>query len=272
MSPGAFLKRFFGSNPTAAAPTVPPGVVAYAIGDVHGRSDLLAPLLEAIFADTGFAQAEHPVLIGLGDYIDRGPDSRGVIDMLLGVSGPGRVEPHFLRGNHDQALLDFLHDPATGLGWCDFGGREAMRSYGVRAPGGNAGVEAWSQCSDELAAAIPETHLGFLRTLEPCFDLGDYFFAHAGARPGTPLDAQAEDDLLWIRAPFLNDARRFEKVVVHGHSAGVEPYADHRRIGIDTGAYATGQLTALRLEGRSRSLVFTERMAGRRCEIRTAAL
>lgn len=236
---------------------VPSGVVVYAIGDVHGRVDLLRSLLAALFEDMRAASAK-PVLIGLGDYIDRGPNSREVIKLLLQVQAVAGLETHFLRGNHDQVLLDFLDDAQMGPTWGEFGGREALRSYGVEAPLGRD-MDAWAAARDRLAVALPPPHETFLRNLEPSFTLGDYFFAHAGARPGLPLDAQDERDLCWIREPFLSDKRAFDKMVVHGHSAEVAIHADDRRIGIDTGAYATGQLTALRLKDDSRSFFYTRR-------------
>lgn len=236
---------------------VPRGVVVYAIGDMHGRVDLLRRLLAALFDDMR-AAAARPVLIGLGDYVDRGPHSREVLTLLLQVQAVAGLETHFLRGNHDQALLDFLGDAQTGPTWGEFGGREALRSYGVEAPLGRD-MDAWAAARDRFAAVLPAAHETFLRTLEPSFALGDYFFAHAGARPGLPLDAQDERDLYWIREPFLSDKRAFDKVVVHGHSAEVIIHADDRRIGIDTGAYATGQLTALRLKDDGRTFIYTRR-------------
>jgi serine/threonine protein phosphatase 1 len=143
--------------------------------------------------------------------------------------------------------------------WCDFGGRETMTSYGVAIPSIREQAE-WDGLRQEFTAAIPDEHVEFLKGLELTYELGDYFFVHAGARPGVPLSDQAEQDLLWIRQPFLDDRRAFEKVVVHGHTPADEAYADHRRIGLDTGAYATGVLSAVRLEGEGRRLVQTRRL------------
>jgi serine/threonine protein phosphatase 1 len=249
------LRSLFKGPAPAPAPCVPEGVVAYAIGDVHGRDDLLEPLVAHILANPGFAEAQRRVVIGLGDYIDRGPASRQVIGRLVGLKATPGVEARLLRGNHDQTLLDFLADAGAGPAWCEFGGAEAMRSYGVNPPSARADLEDWDTARQALAEAMPPAHLSLLRGLEPCLELGSYFFAHAGARPGVPLDQQDEQDLMWIRQPFLGDPRPFERVVVHGHSASVEAFADRRRIGIDTGAYATGVLTALRLQGDDRRLV-----------------
>ena len=248
-------------KPKLARPSAPEGVVIYAIGDIHGRADLLRLLLQRIVTEAAdqAALGLRPVIVGLGDYIDRGPDSRGAIDLLVDLAGIRALDTHFLRGNHDQTLLDFLDDPQNGPAWCDFGGREALMSYGVRPPTGRSTEDAWKQTREALAAALPAEHLAFVRGLKTHFELGGYFFAHAGARPGIPLHAQTDQDLMWIREPFLSDRRPFDKVVVHGHSAGELIHLDRRRINVDTGAYATGQLTAVRLEGTEQSFLYTRR-------------
>lgn len=266
------LKSLFRSRPAAPAAAVPEGAVAFAIGDVHGRDDLLEPLVRHIFEDAGFRAAQRRVIIGLGDYVDRGPGSRRVVELLMHLEATDGIETRFLRGNHDQTLLDFLDDAAVGLSWCEFGGREALRSYGVHPPVGRAGPEAWEETRQAFAEALPAGHLHFLRGLGLSFELGDYFFAHAGARPGVALHAQDAQDLMWIRQPFLTDPKPFERVVVHGHSASVEAFADSRRIGVDTGAYATGVLSALRLEGSDRRLAQAVRQADRSIEVAERAL
>ena len=177
-------------KPKRPAPATPVGTVVYAIGDVHGRADLLRALLQRIVVETACqpeASGARCVIIGLGDYVDRGPQSREVIDILVDLSGVQSLETHFLRGNHDQTLLDFLDDPQHGPAWCEFGGREALMSYGVRPPPGRATPEAWTAARDALAAAMPAQHVAFFKGLKYCVELGDYFFAHAGARPGLPL-------------------------------------------------------------------------------------
>lgn len=258
------MQRMFGRllKPKPPPPAAPDGTLIYAIGDIHGRADLLRPLLERIVTEAAEARAasgERTVIIGLGDYIDRGPNSREVIDILVDLASVKAVESHFLRGNHDQTLLDFLDDPQNGPPWCDFGGREALISYGVRPPTGRVAPEVWAQTRDALAAALPAAHTAFFRGLKTGLEMGDYFFAHAGARPGLPLHAQSDQDLMWIREPFLSDSRPFEKVVVHGHSAGELIHVDRRRINVDTGAYATGQLTAVRLRGADQTFLYTRR-------------
>jgi serine/threonine protein phosphatase 1 len=245
-------------KPKRLPPAAPEGVVIYAIGDIHGRADLLRALLQAIMTEAA-GSAERALIVGLGDYIDRGPQSREVIDILIDLAAIKAVDSHFLRGNHDQTLLDFLDDPQNGPAWCDFGGREALMSYGVRAPAGRATPEAWIEAREALGAALPPAHLAFFRNLRTGLETGDYFFAHAGARPGLPLHLQSDRDLMWIREPFLSDSRAFEKVVVHGHSAGELIHVDHRRINVDTGAYATGQLTAVRLRGTDQAFLYTRR-------------
>ena len=240
-------------------PSVPAGVVGYAIGDVHGCAGLLAPLLDYIRDDPGGAGGARKVVVCLGDYVDRGPDSRAVIDALLGLAACGEVEPRFLLGNHESVLLGFLDDPVGGEAWLGLGGHATLASYGTPAPLEGAAPETWRAIRDAFAAALPAEHLQFLRSLKPAFELGDYFFVHAGALPGVPLRRQSPRDLLWIRQLFLLDSRPFEKVVVHGHTPAAEVHVDHRRIGLDTGAFATGVLSAVRLEGRQRRIVQARR-------------
>lgn len=237
--------------------------MVWAVGDVHGRSDLLKPLLSLIKRDLKASQAQRKVLVMLGDYVDRGPDSRGVLDQLARLRGQDGLETRYLCGNHEDRMLAFLGDPALGPGWCDFGGREALLSYGVRPPVLRDDPAGWSEASEELGRAMPPAHRRLLETLELATTLGDYFFCHAGARPGVPLAQQSPDDLMWIRQPFLDDPAPFEQVVVHGHTPIDAVHADHRRIGLDTGAYATGVLSALRLEGEERRLAQTAMTAGR---------
>lgn len=249
----------------------PPGVVVWAVGDVHGRLDLLNPLLDAIEADAAISPAARKVVVMLGDYVDRGPDSRGVIDRLLRLPhGDGR-ERRFLRGNHEDRMEAFLSDPELGPGWCDYGGREALRSYGVTPPAMRGDADGWVEAARALNAALGPDHRAFLRDLEYSVEIGDYFFAHAGARPGVALADQSQQDLMWVRNAFLSDPRPFERVVVHGHTPEDVLIADHRRIGVDTGAYATGVLSAVRLEGTTRALIQTA-VDGRAVSVRRTSL
>lgn len=254
----------FGSlfkKPPVPNASTPENEVIFAVGDIHGRADLLRALAPAIWKARGEKDGKHTTVVFLGDYIDRGPASDEVLDILIGLENSKAVDWVFLRGNHEQALLDFIEDPEAGPAWGDWGGRETMASYGVNGPYGSDG-RLWRMARDSLEAAMPKAHLAFLRGLPLRHEAGDYFFAHGGARPGVPLDRQSERDLMTIRQPFLQSAKGFEKVVVHGHSIAAEVHSDHRRIGIDTGAYATGMLTAVRLEGESRRLLQTREYEG----------
>lgn len=219
----------------------------YAVGDVHGRVDLLANLLRQIEADAAQRSCTKKTLVFLGDYVDRGPDSRGVVELLLhGL--PEGFAAHFLKGNHESLLLDFLADARRLEHWRINGGEATMASYGVDIDRLNqtaARPEVWR---DSFAAALPQDHLDFFRRLSLQLPAGDYLFVHAGVRPGVPLDAQNETDLIWIRDEFLDAAEPFGKVVVHGHTPEQTPVVRPNRIGIDTGAVFSGRLTALRLQ------------------------
>lgn len=238
-----------------AAPAVPDGTIVWAVGDIHGRLDLLLPLIEAIVADLRDAEATRKVVIFLGDYIDRGPDSRGVLKLLAGLSTAEDIEWRFLKGNHEQAMLGFLEDPSAGAKWCEYGGDSALRSYGLRVPSLAHRTEAWARVAADLRHKLTASEIAFLENLELSVTVGDYFFSHAGARPGVALDRQSPDDLLWIRRQFLDSSIEFDRVVVHGHTPTEAVFADNRRIGIDTKAFGSGVLTALRLEGRAQVLM-----------------
>jgi serine/threonine protein phosphatase 1 len=244
-------------SPNLDHPTLPDGQLLYAVGDIHGRLDLLEAMLDLIEADAA-ASGQFPrrTLVFLGDYVDRGPDSRGVVEALTTRLPPG-FAAHFLKGNHEAILLDFLAEAWRLEHWLANGGDATMRSYAVdtdrfarlRAP-----PEVWRQAFSEM---LPEAHLSFFRDLNLSVSFGDYLFVHAGVRPGVPLGAQAEADLVWIRAPFLEHGAPFGKIVVHGHTPGHQPVIRTNRIGIDTGACFTGRLTALRLEGDARKFLQT---------------
>ncbi|WP_417469060.1 metallophosphoesterase family protein [Maricaulis sp.] len=227
------------------APASIPGVV-YAIGDIHGRRDLLLALLEKIAADDPHAASD---LIFLGDYIDRGPDSAGVIDVLLSDPRIAARRPVFLKGNHEATLLAFMEDAEHGPAWNRFGGADTLVSYEVRPPRGVAGdPAAWEGVRSQLNNVLPAAHLQFLNGLVLFEERGDYFFVHAGIDPNRPVKAQGEAEYLWIRDEFLQDERRFSHVIVHGHTPEPEPVANRRRVGTDTGAYASGRLTAARID------------------------
>jgi serine/threonine protein phosphatase 1 len=236
---------------------VPHGRRVYAVGDIHGRADLLMRLLDDLRADARQGEYEgRPILVFLGDYVDRGFQSKDVINVLLSnMVSP--FETYFLKGNHEQAMLQFLSDPAIGPRWAEYGGAETLVSYGVQPPRTRTSLDEWTQASNGLQEALPAEHLRFLKNLDLSVRIGDYVFVHAGVRPGVPLDQQREQDLLWIREDFLSDRRVLGAVIVHGHTPIQKPYRDGRRIGLDTGAYLSGKLTAARFEHDSVEFIMT---------------
>ena len=230
----------------------------YAIGDIHGRADLLVKLLDKIVLHTqSRPEASNQVLIFLGDYINRGRQAKEVIDILTSAL-PQNFETIFLKGNHEVLLERFLDDPAKQLGvWLTYGGSDTMTSYGVNAEEVELGEDFNMHCRDLLLEAMPPRHRAFFRNLKLCVTMGDYFFVHAGVRPGVPLEDQIEDDLLWISKEFLEHDELFDKVIVHGHIPRKEPQIRDNRISIDTRAWFTGCLTAIMLEGIERELLTT---------------
>jgi serine/threonine protein phosphatase 1 len=255
------MLSFFQRKKPVPPRAAPEGFRLYAIGDVHGRVDALDALLDAVRTD--MASAEHAVLILLGDYVDRGPASRQVLDRLIEVQSDLRLESRFIRGNHDETMLRFVTEASVGPTWCGFGGVETLQSYGVTAPLMNEDADGWEAAREAFAGAIPPAHVRFLQALEPCVDYGDYFFTHAGARPGVELEEQDPHDLMWIRDDFLRGSATFSKTVVHGHTPEPDAFVSDRRIGVDTGAYATGRLTAIVLEGLERRLIQAQVSGGR---------
>ncbi|UPJ94601.1 metallophosphoesterase family protein [Bradyrhizobium sp. 172] len=229
-------------------PRLPDGVRIYAIGDVHGRADLLQSLLTVIDADLARSAPERAIQVFLGDYVDRGPDSRAVIDLLIERSKSH--ETVCLKGNHEVFLLEVLKDPARLEEWRRYGGLLTLVSYGIN-PTMNPTPEQQIELIEGLRQALPREHLSFLQQLRPSFACGDFFFAHAGVKPGVALERQKEEDLLWIREEFLESERRFGKYIVHGHTPVSVPDIRSNRINIDTGAYATGNLTLLTIQGDS---------------------
>ncbi len=240
-------------RPSSAAPT---GSRLYAVGDIHGRADLLETLLQQIEADAERHPDVAKRLIYLGDYVDRGPASSAVIDMVLHDGPPGfEVVP--LMGNHEEMMLRFIEDIAVGRSWMMNGGDATRRSYGVEAASMFAGTPVLLHAQQQFAERLPASHRSFLGGLATSHTEGDYLFVHAGVRPGVALEEQHTEDLLWIRDEFLDCDRDFGKVVVHGHSISLDPEFRVNRIGIDTGAYRSGQLTCLVLEGTERQLLTT---------------
>lgn len=243
------LSSLFSSarRPKTRSAATPRGTRIYAIGDIHGRLDLLRALHQRIRDDAQGSAASRKMVVYLGDYIDRGSESREVIDLLLDDPLPGFHAVH-LKGNHEKALLDFLTDTSVAPEWFYYGGDATLTSYNVARPEPGGGPQALLQVQAELQAKLPPRHLAFYRSLSLFHREGDYLFVHAGVRPGLPIESQREDDLLWIRDDFLRSDADHGCVVVHGHTISPRPEVKGNRIGIDTGAYATGRLTCLCLE------------------------
>lgn len=241
---------------TPPFPALPTGQRLYAVGDVHGCADLLARLMAKIVADAALYPAAQKELVFLGDYVDRGVDTRGTLDFLL-YRLPPDMKTVFLRGNHEEVMLRFLDgDLGQAEGWLQFGGAATLVSYGVN-PYGKGMNRNFAALRDALREKIPQAHRDFLAATQ--FDClrGDYYFVHAGIRPHVPLAQQSEADRLWIRQDFLQSPADHGKIVVHGHSVAPQPDIQANRIGIDTGAYATGRLTCLVLDGMERLFIAT---------------
>jgi serine/threonine protein phosphatase 1 len=238
----------------------PEGLRLYAVGDIHGRLDLLNRMLDIIGQDGASREPARTVLVFLGDYVDRGSESKGVVDRLTNGL-PEDAGAIFLKGNHEDLLLSFLDEPVSGLNWLHNGGETALMSYGVSVSAINdalwLGHKGLTEAAALFRSALPDDHLHFYRSLKLSYRAGDYFFAHAGVRPGVALDRQTEDDLIWIRSEFLNYPYDFGAVVVHGHTPARSPQDLHNRIGIDTLAFHTGKLTAVGLEGPHRWFLST---------------
>lgn len=228
---------------TANYPPAPDGLVIYAVGDLHGRDDLLNRVHDSIDSDRSTRPGSEKVEIYLGDYIDRGRDSAAVIERLIDRAKRSRCV--FLRGNHEAILESFLSGRTTIGDWRPLGGIETLLSYGVGADLLASGADLLVR---EFAERLPPSHGAFFDSLKNSCELGAYFFVHAGVRPGIPLSRQAPDDLLWIRNEFLNCSSRFERIIVHGHTPVPEPEFLPNRINIDTGAYATNRLTCMKID------------------------
>jgi serine/threonine protein phosphatase 1 len=218
----------------------------YAIGDIHGRADLLDRMVEAIARDLDCRPIGHCLTVTVGDYIDRGPDSRGVLDRL--ARNPFPTDYVGLKGNHEDLLAAFLRDPSTAEHWRRIGGLETLHSYGIDVAPLMRGRN-YEAAAEALIAALPPEHFAFLASLRLTLTVGRYFLCHAGVRPGVPLQRQSEADLLWIRDEFLDSKADFGKTVLHGHTPTPEPEVLPNRINVDTGAFMTGRLTCAVLEG-----------------------
>jgi calcineurin-like phosphoesterase family protein len=230
------------------------GMRLYIIGDIHGRSDLLDQMVAKIREDIAGHGEIDCLTVTLGDYVDRGRDSRGVLERLSRNPFPTRYMA--LKGNHEALLEMFLKNPAIGEQWCQLGGLETLHSYGVSIQQVMWG-RGFEDAAHTLRAAIPEHHYRFLSALRPFVSVDRYYLCHAGVRPGIPLAQQRIEDLLWIRDEFLNSEANFEKLIIHGHTPNEMPEVRPNRINLDTGAFATGRLTCLVIEGDQSRFIFT---------------
>ena len=243
----------------SARPAVPPGQRVYAIGDIHGRADLFHALAAAIEEDDVASTPARTTVILLGDLIDRGADSAGVL--AAARAWQQRREVRIIAGNHEEMFLECFENAELIRHFLSFGGRETLLSYAVdRTALAGADAEGTQALMRE---AVPEADLEFIRGFEDSVAVGGYLFVHAGIRPGVPLAEQGTRDLRWIRGAFTDSRADHGLVVVHGHTIFENPDLRPNRIGIDTGAYYSGRLTALRLEGEARALLETRENDGR---------
>ena len=226
------------------AASAPDGTRIYAIGDIHGRADLLSEIIARIDDDIRRRPIEHTVEVYLGDYVDRGPHSKTVIDLL--AIRLVRNRAICLRGNHESVMEHFLQDPAVLRHWQRLGGMQTLTSYGVF-PRDRAETEF--DLHRRFLHAFPRAHELFLQCLRYHFSCGDFLFVHAGVRPNIPLDQQNPEDLIWIRHEFLDSVENHGRFIVHGHTPVPHPDIRHNRINIDTGAWKTGTLTCIAIEG-----------------------
>jgi serine/threonine protein phosphatase 1 len=250
------FRTLFSKDDGPVEPGVPAGYRVYGIGDIHGRLDLLNDTLSRIEADIDARQQAQNIIVFLGDLIDRGPASAEVVERLRTYRRDG-VRTVFLSGNHEEVLLRLIRGESRYLrDWLSFGGAECARSYGISSTALRR-MDA-DQAVALLCQKIPDSHRMFLQGFVDTFRIGSYLFVHAGVRPGVPLSEQTQSDLRWIRGPFLENDDDHGFIVVHGHTIAGEIDIRDNRIGIDTGAYRTGVLTAMGLEGRERWFLQTE--------------
>jgi serine/threonine protein phosphatase 1 len=248
------LKRILRRPAATEAPSrLPDGRRVYAIGDVHGCDAQFATLLDRIAADDAARAPAQTSVVLLGDLVDRGPDSAGVVARALAMAG-GVFEARYVAGNHEEMMLGaYDGDPDALRGFCRNGGRETLLSYGL-SPTEYERLD-YAEVAAAMQAIVPAAHVAFLRGMEDLLQIGDYAFVHAGIRPGVALEEQSPRDLRWIRRSFLDHDGRHEKVIVHGHTIEPEPVNRRWRIGVDTGAYTGGPLTALVLDGEERAFL-----------------
>jgi serine/threonine protein phosphatase 1 len=243
------------SKPPRIVSRIPTGERVYAIGDIHGRLDLLEELLASIAADDDRRPAALTHLIFLGDLIDRGPASAAVVDHVMQLSC-AQPRVRVLMGNHEEVFVHCLDGNVQALRlFLKIGGAETILSYGVASE--DLANSTFEELSEILLPKVPQAHREFLGALENRIEIGDYLFVHAGIRPATPVEEQQPTDLRWIREPFLNSTVDHGRVVVHGHTITKMPVTHTNRIGIDTGAYESGRLTAIGLENTDRWFLST---------------
>ncbi|MFK5979010.1 MAG: metallophosphoesterase [Rhizobiaceae bacterium] len=228
------------------SPHVPKGVRIYVIGDIHGEIDLLEELHEKMLVDAKNNPTDRVLQIFLGDYIDRGLESKGVVDWLM-RSPPAGWQRVCLKGNHETMVHDFLEDSGTLKRWQRLGGSQTLRSYGVRLTDQKKKISP-KLLREDFSQKLPNEHRDFYSNLPLFFEMGSYFFVHAGVHPDRALHEQEERDLIWIRDEFLQSKQDFGKIIVHGHTPVDKPKILRNRINIDTGAYMSGILTCLVLE------------------------
>jgi serine/threonine protein phosphatase 1 len=252
------LRQIFARGDAVPAAAIPPGQRVYAVGDIHGRLDLFEALVAAIDADDAAAAPAETTVILLGDLVDRGEDSAGVIALVRSWQWRRRVR--ILAGNHEEMFLQSLSSLETFRHFLRHGGRDTVLSYGVdRTAFVRADLE---EAQEMMRAAVPAGDIAFLKGFEDMIAIGDYLFVHAGINPKVPIEEQKLHDLRWIREPFLSHPEPYDQVVVHGHTITEGPEDCGNRIGIDTGAFMTGRLTALVLEGTERRYIEAVEVAG----------
>lgn len=250
------LRKLLRPRAALPRPAIPPGQRVYAVGDIHGRADLFAQLIEAIENDDRISNTAAPAqttIILLGDLIDRGPDSRGVLEMAARWRSKRPVR--ILLGNHEEMFLQSLEKVEVLRHFLRYGGRETVLSFDID-------EQTYAEASFEEVQAmlhkhIPAAAVDFIRNFEDSIRIGDYLFVHAGIRPGVTLEGQSPADLRWIREPFLSSQQAHGAVVVHGHTITDDLEVRPNRMGIDTGAYESGRLTALALQGEDRWTIQT---------------
>jgi serine/threonine protein phosphatase 1 len=252
------IRKLIRPRPDATVASVPDGQRVYAIGDIHGRLDLFAALGDAIERDDAARGPADTTIVLLGDLVDRGPDSALVLEAAREWQKLRRVR--IIRGNHEEMfLLAFRKEPAL-RNFLRFGGQETVLSYPVDAAAFQ--LADFPEAQAMMDAAVPQADRDFINTFEDQVRIGDYLFVHAGIQPGVPLERQTKHEMRWIREPFLSHSGSHGCVVVHGHTISDEVEIRPNRIGLDTGAFMTGRLTALGLEGTERWLIETSETEG----------